>query len=202
MRTRPDPTDDHREQRCAALSAWPDWLMRKHGRTPNPRETHRRAARGVPRQRAPIRRVMSATTGTTGHQPDPGGRHEPNYLLQLSVDGHAGSVDAIGVPLVTERIWSLRVGGGQSDRDDRDPVLNRGIACCVELQEVSPRPGRTTVALGLRAVSDGFGWARARRRCVRCVVASIRLWPSTRQPRRERRAGTPLLRFGVRRLPC
>src|SRR5674536_286309 len=26
-----------------------------------------------------------------------------------------------------------------------------GEACCVELQEVSPRPGRTTVALGLRA---------------------------------------------------
>ncbi|AYR00067.1 DNA binding domain protein [Mycobacterium phage Nebkiss] len=25
-----------------------------------------------------------------------------------------------------------------------------GGACCVELQEVSPRPGRTTVALGLR----------------------------------------------------
>jgi len=59
-------------------------------------------------------------------------------------------------PLVTERIWSLRVGaaGGQSDRDDRDAVLYRGIACCVDRQEVSPRPGRTTVALGLRAVSD------------------------------------------------
>ncbi len=26
-----------------------------------------------------------------------------------------------------------------------------GNACCAELQEVSPRPGRTTVALGLRA---------------------------------------------------
>ena len=58
--------------------------------------------------------------------------------------------------LVTERIWSLRVGaaGPRSDRDDRDPVLYPGIACCVELQEVNPRPGRTTMALGLRAVSD------------------------------------------------
>jgi hypothetical protein len=66
--------------------------------------------------------------------------------------GVRGGID--GVSLVTERIWSLRVGaaGGHSDRD---PVLYSGIACCVELQEVSPRPRRTTVALELRAVSDG-----------------------------------------------
>jgi len=41
----------------------------------------------------------------------------------------------VGVSLVTERIWSLRVGsaGGQSDCDDRDSVPYSGIACYVEL---------------------------------------------------------------------
>ena len=39
--------------------------------------------------------------------------------------------------------------------DPCDPVYYLGIACCVELHEVGPTPGRTIVALGLRAVSDG-----------------------------------------------
>src|SRR5690554_2814804 len=33
-------------------------------------------------------------------------------------------------------------------------LLHTWIVCCVELQKVSPRPGRTAVALGLRASSD------------------------------------------------
>jgi hypothetical protein len=70
---------------------------------------------------------------------------------------HGGLHQRGPLVLVAERIWSLRVGaaGRRSDGDDRDPVLYSGIGCCVELQEVNPRPGRTTVALRLRAVSDG-----------------------------------------------
>ena len=90
-------------------------------------------------------------------------------------------------PLSNERIWFLRVGaaGPRSDRDDRDPVLYPGMACCLELQEVNPRPGRTTMALGLRAVSDRADVAHVGDG----LDASSPVFgfgPSTRQLRRER----------------
>ena len=46
----------------------------------------------------------------------------------IAIVGRETTANLLGVPLVTERIWSLRVGaaGPRSDRDDRDPVLYRG----------------------------------------------------------------------------
>ena len=69
-----------------------------------------------------------------------------------------GRVPAVGAPLAAEQIWSLAV---RIRRAHQPPVLYTESACCVELQEVSPRPGRTTVALGLRAC---LGWVRPRGR--------------------------------------
>ncbi len=123
-----------------------------------------------------------------------------------AVEG-AAAVDqlfgGLGVPLVTERIWSLRVGAAagqldRDDRDDRDPVLYRGIACCAELQEVSPRPGRTTAALGLRAVSDGpedVGDGSMRRRQNSALAQHHQATSSGTA------SSSSLLRVGVRRLP-
>lgn len=52
------------------------------------------------------------------------------YAANPVLPGSAATVAKVnrvvfGVPLVTERFWSLRVGAasGQLDRDDRDPVF-------------------------------------------------------------------------------
>ena len=56
-----------------------------------------------------------------------------------NVDTKSASYRGVDAPQVRHRTWPDGPGVGYYR-----------CACCVELQEVSPRPGRTTVALGLR----------------------------------------------------